>query len=72
MEKKQISFALVIKLYSLREKTPGRLCAHVVIVVGLVWVNDPLGYAVEPLMPDRSKVRFQIKRDTGVYAERRR
>ena len=25
-------------------------------------------YAVESLMPDRPKVRFQTKRDTGVYA----
>ena len=30
------------------------------------------GYAVEPLMPDRSKVRFQTKRDTGVCAVRGR
>ena len=41
---------------------------HVVVVVGLVCFNDPWGYAVEPLMADRSKVRCQTKRDTGVYA----
>ena len=40
---------------------PCRLCPHVVIVVGLVCVNNPWGYAVEPLMPDRSKVRVQTK-----------
>ena len=42
--------------------------SHVVMVVGLVCFNGPLGYAVEPLMLDRFKVRFQTKRDTGVYA----
>ena len=47
-----------------------RLCPHVVVVVRLVCVNDPWGYVVEPLMPDRSKVRCQTKRDTGVYAAR--
>ena len=51
---------------------PCQLCPHVVVVVGLVCVNDPWGYAVEPLMPDRSKMRRQIKRDTGVYAARGR
>ena len=45
---------------------PCRLCPHVVVVVGLVCVNDPWGYAVEPLMPDRAKV------NTGFYATRRR
>ena len=30
--------------------------------------NDPWCYAVETLMSVRSKVRFQTKRDTGVYA----
>ena len=36
--------------------------------VRLVRVSDPWGYAVESLMPDRSKVRRQTKQDTGVYA----
>ena len=31
---------------------------------------DLWGYAVELLMPDRSKVRDQTKRHTGVYAVR--
>ena len=47
---------------------PYRLCPHVAVVLGLVCVNDPWGYAVETLMPDRSKMRRQTKRDTGVYA----
>ena len=52
---------------------PCRLCPHVVIVVGFVFVNDLWGYAVEPLMVDRPKVRFQTKRDTGLtpYADGR-
>ena len=41
---------------------------HVVFVVGRVCFDDPWGYAVEPLVPDRSKMRLQTKRDTGVYA----
>ena len=44
---------------------------RVVVVVGFMCFDDPWDYAVEPLMPDRSKVRFQTKRDTGVYAMRR-
>ena len=39
----------------------------VVVVVRLECVNDPWGYAVDKLMPDRSKLRRQTKRDTGVY-----
>ena len=35
-------------------------------------INDPWDYAVEPLMPDRSKVRRQAKREKGVYAARGR
>ena len=35
-------------------------------------VNDPWDYAVEPFMADRSKVRFHIKRFTGVYIVRGR
>ena len=31
----------------------------------LVCVEDRWGYAVELLMPDRSRVRFQTKQDTG-------
>ena len=49
-----------------------RLCRHIVVVVGLVCVNDPIRYAVELLMPDRSKVRHQTKRDKGVFAAHRR
>ena len=45
-----------------------RLCPHVVVVVRLEHFNDLRGYAVESVMPDRSKVRFQTKRDSGVYA----
>ena len=40
---------------------PCRLCPYVVIVVGLVCVNDPwgyAGYAVEPLMSG-AEIRFQ-------------
>ena len=29
------------------------------VVVGLVYFEDPWGYAVDPLMPDRPEVRFQ-------------
>ena len=46
---------------------PCRLFPHVV-VIGLERFS--WGYAVEPLMPDRSKVRRQTKRDTGAYAMR--
>ena len=35
-----------------------RLCPHVVVVVGLLCFDDPWGYVVEPLMPDRPMVRF--------------
>ena len=45
---------------------------HVIIVVGLERFSDFRGSAVEPLMPDRPKVKFQTKRDTAVYAVRRR
>ena len=38
---------------------------HVVVVVGLVCINDPWSYAVEPLMPDRSKVRNQTSGTRG-------
>ena len=41
---------------------PCRLCPHVVVAIGLERLNDLWGYAVEPLMPDRFKVRFQTKR----------
>ena len=51
-------------------KLPWRLCPHVVVVMGFERFNDLSGYTVEPLMPDRSKVRFQTKGDTGVYAVR--
>ena len=46
--------------------------SHVVIVVGLVCFVDPWGYAVEAHVPERSKVRFQTKWDTGVYTMRGR
>ena len=39
-------------------------------MVGLERFNDLYDYTVEPLMPDRPKVKFQTKRDTGVYAVR--
>ena len=42
--------------------------SYVVVVTGLVCVNDPWSYAVEPPMPYRSKVRRQTKRDWGVYS----
>ena len=43
-------------------RSPCRLCPHIVVVVGLehLW-----GYAVEPLIPNRTKVKFQAKRDMG-------
>ena len=50
---------------------PCRLCPHVIVVEGLVCVSDPWGYSVEPLMPDRTKVRRQTKRDKEVYTARR-
>ena len=40
-------------------------CPHVVVVVGFVCFDDPWGYAVELLMPDRPIVRIQTKRDEG-------
>ena len=39
-------------------------------MVGLERFNDLWDYAIKPLMPDRSKVRYQTKRDTGLYAVR--
>ena len=45
-------------------------CPHVVVMVGLVCINDPWGYMGEPLMPEWSMVRRQTKRDTRVYATR--
>ena len=42
----------------------------IAVMVGLECFNDLWGYAVDPLMPVRSKVRFQTKRDTGVYTVR--
>ena len=50
---------------------PYQLCPHVVVVVGLVCFDDPWGYAVEPLMPDRSYVRFWTERETeGLHRAR--
>ena len=51
---------------------PCQLCPQVVDVVELVCFNDLWGtYMVESLIPsDRSKLRFQTKKDTGVYAVR--
>ena len=37
---------------------------HVVVVVGLECFNDLWDNAVEPLMSDRSKIKFQTKKDT--------
>ena len=56
--------------YHQHVKFPCRLCLHVFALVGLVCINDPWSYALEPLMPDRSKVRCQSKWDTEVYAAR--
>ena len=39
---------------------------HGIVVVGLVCLNDPWSYPVEPLTPNRSKMRRQTKRDTGI------
>ena len=36
-------------------KLPDRLGPHVVVVVGAVCFDDPWEYAIEPLMPDRSR-----------------
>ena len=44
--------------------------ADFVVMVGLESFNDLWGYAVEPLMPIRSKVKFQTKRNTGICAVR--
>ena len=44
---------------------PCRLCPRVVVVVGLLCFDDPYGYAVEPIVPYRSKVIFQTKRPRG-------
>ena len=63
------TFVYCIKIYFAARVT-GPDCVHVVVVVGLVCLNDLWGYTLEPLMPGRSKVRFQTKRDTGVYAVR--
>ena len=58
---------LVWKSFSLLSNPPERDPAdcvptpHVVVVVGLVHVSHPWGYAVELLMPVRSKVKFQTK-----------
>ena len=49
---------------TLSGRVPCQLCPHVVIEVGLVCFNDLWSYAVEPIMPDGSKVRLQTKRDT--------
>ena len=38
---------------------------QVIVVEGLERFNDLWGYVVEPLMPDRYRVRFQVKRDMG-------
>ena len=46
-----------------RQRDSCLLCPHVV-VAGLVCFDDPWGYAIEPLMPD--KVRLRTKRDTAV------
>ena len=53
-------------------ESPCRLCPYVVVVVGLVCFDDPWAYAVGIIMPDRPQVRFQTKRDTGVYDVRER
>ena len=49
-----------------------RLCLPVVVVVELVYSDDPCCYTVAPPMPDRSKVRFNSDQaghgHTGVYA----
>ena len=45
---------------------------YVPTLVRLERFSDLWGHAVEPLMPDRSKVRDQIKRDTGAYTARSR
>ena len=53
-----------------------RVCIRVPTVsprcrwVGLVCVNDPWSYVVGPLMPDRSNVTRQTKRDTEICATR--
>ena len=46
----------------LSQESPCRLCPHVVVAVGLLYFDDSRGYAVDPLMFDRSKVRFKTKR----------
>ena len=57
-------------MYEIYVYIPYRMCPHFVVVVGLERFNELLGYAVEILTPDRSKVRFQTKRDTVVCTVR--
>ena len=71
-----LSFASPNKFIPYTQHThtfPYRLCPHVVVMVALVCVNDPWGYAVKPLMPDRSKLKRRTRtvevrfRDASVY-----
>ena len=57
-----------IALCQTQETSPGPL-ATLPTVSPLVYFNDPWVYAVEPLMPDKSKVRCQTKRGTDIYAD---
>ena len=61
---------LVCRLYKNlpRLPKPCRLCPNVVVVVWLEHFDEIWGDAVEPLMLERPKVRFQAKWDTEVYA----
>ena len=42
------------------------LCPHVAVVVGLECFNDLWGYAAEPAMPDRPKVRLRQTQRDGI------
>ena len=40
---------------------PADVCPHIFVVVELKCLDDLWSYAVEPLMPDRPKVRFKTR-----------
>ena len=62
----------LLKCYSRLSVLPADcVCPHVVVVVGLERFNDLCGYAAEPLMLDRSKVRFQNKEPVSFLGLRR-
>ena len=65
-----MSSSTILFFYWLPTNSHCRRCPHVVVTVGLEHFSDLWGYEVEPLMPDKPKVRDQTKRNTEVYAVR--